>query len=75
MSSAVGPVLGASCAAWVRGGEGRSSQRREADAVAYMAATCGFKAPSAAQIFWEKSGTRCVLSRQKLPITRRVFQS
>ena len=42
MSSAVGPVSGASCAAWARGGGGRSSQRREADAVAYMAAirTC-----------------------------------
>ena len=31
MSSAVGPASGASCAAWARGGEGRSSQRREAD--------------------------------------------
>ena len=42
MSSAVGPLSGASCAAWARGGERRSSQRREADAVAYMAAirTC-----------------------------------
>ena len=42
MSSAVGPVPGASCAAWARGGKGRSSQRQEADAVAYMAAirTC-----------------------------------
>ena len=42
MSSAVGPVLGASCAAWASGGEGRSSQRREADAAVYMAAirTC-----------------------------------
>ena len=38
MSPAVGPASGASCAAWARGGEGRSSQRREADAVAYMAA-------------------------------------
>ena len=28
MSSAVGPVSGASCAAWARGGEGRSSQNR-----------------------------------------------
>ena len=34
MSSAVGPVSGASCAAWARGEEGRSSQRRQADAVA-----------------------------------------
>ena len=42
MSSAVKPVWGASCAALARGGEGRSYQRREADAVAYMAAirTC-----------------------------------
>ena len=37
--------------------------------------TWGFKAPSAAQIFWEKSGTRCVLSRKKLRTTRRLFQS
>ena len=37
--------------------------------------TWGFKAPSAAQIFWEKSETRCVLSRKKLRITRRLFQS
>ena len=37
--------------------------------------TWGFKAPSAAGIFWEKSGTRCVLSRKKLRITRRLFQS
>ena len=37
--------------------------------------TWGFKAPSAAQIFWEKSGTRCILSRKKLRITRRLFQS
>ena len=29
MSLAVGPVSGASCAAWTRGGEGRSSQRLE----------------------------------------------
>ena len=42
MSSAIGPVLGASCAAWARGGEGWSSQIQEADTVAYMAAirTC-----------------------------------
>ena len=39
MSSAVGPGLGASCAAWARGGEGRASQRREAAAATYMAAT------------------------------------
>ena len=38
----VGPVLGVSCAAWARVGEGQSSQRREADTVAYRAAirTC-----------------------------------
>ena len=42
MSSAVGPVLGASCTAWARAGEGRSFHRREVVAVAYMAAirTC-----------------------------------
>ena len=28
--------------------------------------TWGFKAPSAAQIFWEKSGTRSVISRRKI---------
>ena len=39
MSSAVGRGLGASCAAWATGGEWRSSQRREAAAVGYMAAT------------------------------------
>ena len=37
--------------------------------------TWGFKAPSAAQILWEKSGTRCVLSRKKLRIAGRLFQS
>ena len=36
-SSAVGPVLGACCAACARVREGQSSQRREAAAVAYMA--------------------------------------
>ena len=42
MSSAVGPRLGASCAAWARVEEGRSSQMQEAATVAYMAAirTC-----------------------------------
>ena len=39
MSSAVGPGLQAFCAAWAGGGEGRFIQRREAAAVAYMAAT------------------------------------
>ena len=39
MSYALGPGLVASCAAWARGVEGRSSQRREAAAVAYTAAT------------------------------------
>ena len=39
MYSTVGPSPGVSCAAWARGGEGRSSKRREADAVAYMAAS------------------------------------
>ena len=38
MSSTVALVLGASCAAWAEGGEGRFFQRREAAAVAYMAA-------------------------------------
>ena len=37
--------------------------------------TSGFKAPSAAQISWGKSGTRSVISRKKLRITRRLFQS
>ena len=37
--------------------------------------TWGFKAPSVAQIFWGKSGTRSVISRKKLRITRRLFQS
>ena len=37
--------------------------------------TRGFKAPSTAQIFWEKSATRSVISRKKLRITRRLFQS
>ena len=37
--------------------------------------TWGFNAPSAAQIFWDKSGTGCVLSRKKLRITQRLFQS
>ena len=52
MSSAVGPAWGASCAAWARGGEGRSSQRREADAVAYMATirTCSVS-PSTMRCF------------------------
>ena len=42
MSSAVGPVLGVSYTAWARGSEGRFSQSREADTLAYMAAirTC-----------------------------------
>ena len=39
MSSALGPGLGASSAAWARGEEGGSPQRREAAAVAYMATT------------------------------------
>ena len=39
MSSPIGPGLGATCVALDRGGEGQSSQRREAAAVAYMAAT------------------------------------
>ena len=39
MFSVIGPGLGASCAAWARVGEGWSSQRREAAAVAYIAAT------------------------------------
>ena len=35
MSSAVGLGPGASCAAWARFGEGRSSPRQEAAAVAF----------------------------------------
>ena len=47
MSLAVGPGLDASCAAYAKGGEGRSSQRRAAAAVAYMVVirTC-FISPS-----------------------------
>ena len=58
MSSAVGPVSGASCAAWARGREGRSCQGREAEAGPYMAAIRTFSVSPSTMRWFSPSRSR-----------------